>query len=75
MSTYTMRQKPQFLQAGDQRLVVLDAADWEQLVTRLEEREDDEDISDAVTELRLAEGDPSKAGWLKWDELAKQENG
>lgn len=70
-----MRQKPQFLQAGDQKLVVLDAGDWEQLVSRLEAREDDEDLRDAVSELRLAEGDPAKAGWMKWDERAKQENG
>lgn len=72
MSTYTMRQKPQFLKAGEQQLVVLDARDWAGLVSRLEDKEDGDELRAAVSELNAAGGDPDKAGWLRWDELGKQ---
>lgn len=67
-----MRQKPQFLKAGEQRLVVLDAQDWEGLIGRLEDKEDGDDLRTAVSELNAAGGDPEKSGWLRWEELDKQ---
>ena len=72
VSTYTMRQKPQFLKAGEQQLVVLDAQDWAGLISRLEDKEDGDELRAAVSELNAAGGDPEKAGWLRWDKLGKQ---
>jgi hypothetical protein len=62
-------QSVQFVTAGDKRLAVISADDWEALVEWLETLEDIEVARQAVAELRAADGDRERAGWLRWDDV------
>lgn len=63
-------QSVQFVTVKGKRLAVMSADDWEALIEWLETLEDLAVAQEAFTELRAAGGDRTKAGWLKWSDLA-----
>jgi PHD/YefM family antitoxin component YafN of YafNO toxin-antitoxin module len=62
-------QSVQFVTVKDKRFVLIDADDWEPLIEWLETLEDLEIAKEAFAELKAANGDREKAGWLKWDDV------
>jgi hypothetical protein len=50
-------------------LAVVDLEAWEAMVEWLETLEDVEVARQAYEQLRAADGDRERAGWLKWDEV------
>ncbi len=62
-------QSAQFVTVHGKRLVVLDANQWEALVEWLETLEDQQTVTQALSQLQQADGDRLKAGWLRWDEV------
>lgn len=62
----------QFITVKDQRLVVLTAEDWDALIEWLEDLEDAKIAKEALGELKAANGDRKKAGWLEWGEVEEQ---
>jgi hypothetical protein len=65
-------QSVRFVDAGDRRLAVLDADDWEALIEWLEGLEDAGLARRAFDQLRAAGGDRRAAGWREWPSI-KQE--
>ena len=65
-------QAVQFVTVKGKRLAVLNAEDWEALVEWLETLEDIQVARQAFEQLRIADGDRKKAGWLEWDEAEKE---
>ncbi len=59
----------QFITVKDQRLVVLTAEDWDALIEWLEDLEDAKIAKQSLSELKAANGDRKKAGWLEWSEV------
>lgn len=59
----------QFLTAGERRLAILDADEWEGLVEWLETIEDIQIAQRSLRQLRVAGGDPKAAGWLRWKDV------
>ncbi len=62
----------QFVTVKGQRLVVLSAEDWDTLIEWLEDLEDTKIAKQALGELKAANGDREKAGWLEWSEVEEQ---
>ena len=62
----------QFITVKGQRLVVLSAEDWDALIEWLEDLEDAKIAKQAISELKAANGDREKAGWLEWSEVEEQ---
>lgn len=60
----------QFATAKGKRFVIIDAEDWEALVSWLETLEDRQTVQHAFQELRAAGGDRKQAGWLEWRSVA-----
>ena len=65
-------QSVQFVNVKGQRLAVLSAEDWKALVDWIENLEDAKIVKHALAELKAANGDRKKAGWLEWDEVEAQ---
>jgi len=65
-------QSVQFVNVKGQRLAVLSAEDWEALVEWIEDLEDAKIAKQALAELKAANGDRKKAGWLEWNEVEAQ---
>lgn len=65
-------QSAQYVTVNGKRFVLLEQADWEALIEWLETVEDAQVIQQAVAELKAAQGDRSRAGWLRWDEIEDQ---
>jgi hypothetical protein len=63
-------QSVQFIEAEGKRFAVLDAEDWEAVIAWLETIEDQQIVQQAMHTLKAAGGDRTRAGWLKWDEVA-----
>jgi RecB family exonuclease len=61
-------QSAQFVTVGGQRLVALSAEDWDAIVEWLEDLEDAKIAKQSLSELKAANGDRKKAGWLEWSE-------
>lgn len=64
-------QSVQFVTVRGKRLAVLSSEDWEALVEWLESIEDAQTVQSAVRELKAAQGDRRRAGWLEWAEASK----
>jgi hypothetical protein len=62
-------QSVQYVTVQDRRLAVVDLEAWEAMVEWLETLEDVEVARQAYEQLRAADGDRERAGWLKWDEV------
>ncbi len=65
-------QSVQFVTVKGKRLAVMSADDWETLVEWLETLEDVQVARHAFDQLKAADGDRRRAGWLKWDEVDKE---
>lgn len=63
-------QSVQFVTVKGKRLAVLSADDWEALIEWLETLEDVAIAKEAFAQLKAADGDRSKAGWLKWSDVS-----
>jgi hypothetical protein len=70
MSGLESLQSVQFVTAQGKRLAVLSAEDWEALIEWLETLEDAQIVRQALTELKVADGDRKRAGWLEWKAVA-----
>jgi len=62
-------QSVQYVNANGKRLAVLDLDDWEAMLEWLETLEDVAVARGALEELKAANGDRERAGWLRWDDL------
>lgn len=62
-------QSVQYVTAKGKRFAVLEAENWEALIGWLEDLEDVQIAKRALAELKAAEGDRRKAGWLSWDDV------
>jgi hypothetical protein len=63
-------QSVQFVTVKGKRLAVMSAEDWDTLIEWLETIEDMAIAKEAFAQLKAADGDRMKAGWLKWSDLA-----
>jgi len=66
MSILELVRSVQFISAKGKRFAIIDAEEWEMLIDWLENLEDAQILQEAATELSLAEGDRTGAGWLEW---------
>ena len=71
MSGLEALQSVRYVTVKGKRFAVLDMEDWEALIEWLETLEDREIARQAFAELRKAEGDRGRAGWLKWEEVER----
>ena len=69
MTGLEVLQSAQFVTVKGQRLVVLSAEDWDALIEWLEDLEDARIAKQSLGELKAANGDRKKAGWLEWSEV------
>ncbi len=70
MSGLEALQSVQFVTIRGRRFALLSAEDWDALLEWLESIEDIQVARQAIDELRSANGDPEKAGWLEWSKVA-----
>lgn len=66
MSILELVRSVQFISAKGKRFAIIDAEEWEMLIDWLENLEDAQILQEAASELSLAEGDRTGAGWLEW---------
>jgi hypothetical protein len=71
MSAMQALQSVQFVQAKGKRFAVIGAEEWEALVEWLETLEDLDIVRKAFADLKTAGGNRKKAGWMKWEDVAK----
>ncbi len=71
MSAMQALQSVQFVKSKGKRFAVISADEWEALVEWLETLEDLEVVRKAFADLKAAGGDRKKAGWMKWEDVAK----
>jgi hypothetical protein len=67
MSALEALQFVQFVTVKVKRFALVNADYWEALVVRLETGEDVDIAKTAIAELKAADGNREKAGWLEWD--------
>lgn len=60
-------QSVQFVTKKGKRLAVLSAEDWEALIEWLETLEDVHVARQGFADLKAAEGNRRRAGWLEWN--------
>ncbi len=72
MTGLELLQSLQFVTVKGKRLAVLNAEDWEALSEWLETVEDLQIAQKAFAELKAAEGNRKKAGWLEWDAVEQE---
>ena len=66
-------QSAQYVTAKNRRLVVIDADDWEALIEWLETVEDRQVSRQALADLKAADGDRKRAGWMPWNDYGDLE--
>lgn len=62
-------QSVQYVTVKDRRLAVVGLDEWEALIEWLETLEDVQLAREIYDQLKAANGDRDRAGWLKWDEI------
>ena len=65
-------QSVQFASVKGQRVAILSTDDWEALIEWLETLEDVRIAQQALAELKAADGDRKRAGWLEWEAVEKE---
>lgn len=65
-------QSVQYVTIKDKRVAVVDADDWEAMIEWLETLEDVQVAREAFATLEAADGDRTKAGWLRWDDVKEE---
>lgn len=71
MSAMQALQSVQFVKAKGKRFAIINAEEWEALIDWLETLEDLEIVRKAFADLKAAGGNRKKAGWMKWEDVAK----
>ena len=72
MSGLDALQSVQFVTVEGKRLAVVSAEDWEALIEWLESIEDTQIVQQALAELKAADGDRRRAGWLDWETIREE---
>jgi len=62
-------QSVQYVTVKGKRLAVVSAEDWEAMIEWLETLEDTQLAQEAFSQLKAADGDRQRAGWLRWDDI------
>lgn len=62
-------QSVQYVTVKGKRLAVVSVEDWEALIEWLETLEDTQLAQEAFAQLKAADGDRQRAGWLRWDDV------
>jgi hypothetical protein len=62
-------QSVQYVTVKGKRLAVVSAEDWEAMIEWLETLEDTQLAQEAFAQLKAADGDRQRAGWLRWDDV------
>jgi PHD/YefM family antitoxin component YafN of YafNO toxin-antitoxin module len=62
-------QSVQYVTVKGKRLAVVSAEDWEAMIEWLETLEDTQLAQEAFAQLKAADGDRQRAGWLRWDDI------
>ena len=66
------------IESGDAKVIATDGADrlggrdWDALIEWLETLEDAHAVRTALAALKAADGDRTKAGWLRWEAVEGQ---
>jgi hypothetical protein len=71
MSAMQALQSVQFINAKGKRFAIISADEWDALVEWLVTLEDLEIVRKAFADLKDAGGNRKKAGWMKWEDVAK----
>ena len=69
MTALEALQAVRYVSVHDKQYAVVEAEEWEALIEWLESLEDLQIFQQAQAELKAADSDPTKAGWLRWDEI------
>lgn len=69
MTALEALQSVQYVTAKGRRFAVVPLEEWEELISWLEDREDQEAVRQAYADLKAAGGDRQRAGWLEWDQV------
>lgn len=69
MSVLEAMQTVQFVTIKNKRFAVVDAAEWEAIIEWLETLEERQIVKDAYQTLDAAQGDRTRAGWLRWEDV------
>ena len=72
MSGLDALQSVQFITTEGKRFAVIEGDDWDALIEWLETLEDAQAVRTALAGLKAADGDRTKAGWLRWDAVEGQ---
>ena len=62
-------QAVQYVETKGKRFAAVPAEDWEALIEWLETLEDLQVARSAFAELKKADGDRERAGWLRWEDV------
>lgn len=69
MTALEALQAVRYVNVNDKQYAVVEAEEWEAVIEWLETIEDLQVFQQAQAELKAADGDPVKAGWLRWDDI------
>ena len=72
MSGLDALQSVQFITTEGKRFAVIEGDDWDALIEWLETLEDAQAVRTALADLKAADGDRAKAGWLRWETVEGQ---
>jgi hypothetical protein len=72
MTGLEVLQSVEFLKIKGKQVAVLDVETWQALIEWLETLEDLQIAKQALNELKAADGNRDRAGWLKWDDVESQ---
>jgi PHD/YefM family antitoxin component YafN of YafNO toxin-antitoxin module len=72
MNGLDVLQSVQFVTAKGKRLAILSAEDWETLIEWLETLEDLQIARKAFAELKTAQGNRQRLGWVEWGTVSNE---
>lgn len=72
MSLMQVLQSVQFVESKGKRFAVINANEWEALIEWLETLGDLDIVRKTFADLKTAGGNRNKAGWVKWEDVAKK---
>jgi len=75
MSGLEALQSVQYVTAKGKRFAVVSIDDWEAMIEWLETLEDIAVAQQAYEQLKAANGDRERAGWLKWNDVKDELGG
>lgn len=69
MTALEALQAVRYVNVNEKQYAVVEAEEWATMIEWLETVEDLQIFHQAQAELKIADGNPVKAGWLRWDEI------